>query len=455
MVPDHAHGLVNELMDGRISRGAFVGRALALGLTMGALAPILDLYDRSTAEAAGVTLNFLADSRSEFTKMMQLVPSFTKQTGIKIAMSQQQETPLRAKTGLELSAPSTNFDIIMTDFQLMRRYASAGVLEPMDTYLKGTTFKASDYQGPFLEALRYKGKLYGLPLYQDCNILMYRADIFEQLKLRVPDTMTDLQNVARAITAADKSKGMYGIALRGQRGMGVNEWTFPAFLEAFGGRYYKNYPKDLHPALDTPQAVAALTYYVNLIKSYAPPGAANYSYVEVQNDLIQGRASMIIDSATLGIRAEDPKQSPVAGKLGYALVPKGPGGRHPGFYTWAVVIPVHSQHKAAAAKFLAWLLSPQIAPQIGWSAPNQALNKVYNIPAYKGYSQSQPLITVMKQSLAIADPDYRPRVPQEDEVGTAISVAISNAIAGTQSPAQALKQANAQVTQIMHQAGYF
>jgi hypothetical protein len=60
------------------------------------------------AEAAKVTLNFLADSRSEFVNMQKLLPDFTKATGIDVKMTQLQETPLRAKTGLELSAPTTS-----------------------------------------------------------------------------------------------------------------------------------------------------------------------------------------------------------------------------------------------------------------------------------------------------------------------------------------------------------
>ncbi len=403
-----------------------------------------------------VTINFMADSRSEFVKMQELLPAFTEETGISVNMVQLQETPLRAKTGLELSAPSTEMDVIMTDFQLMKKYASEGVLEPLDGYLANIpTFNRSDYQPPFLEALTYEDALYGLPLYQDANILMYRADIFKELGLDVPDTVEELEAAAAAITEWGKDKGFYGIALRGQRGMGVNEWTWPTFLWAYGGSYYKDFPNDMHPNLDSPEALAALEYYVNLINNYAPPGAANYSYVEVQTDLMQDKVGMILDSATLGIRAENPAESKVAGKLGYALVPQGPGGRQPGFYTWTVVIPAKSTHKEAAAKFMAWMLSPEIAPQLGWSAPNQALEQVYNIPAYPGYDQSEPLIDIMKQSLALADPDYRPRVPEQTEVGTEVSIAISDAIAGTKSPQQALQDANAAIDVIMANAGYY
>ncbi len=419
-------------------------------------------YEMSTepAEAAApmeeVTINFMADSRSEFVNMQELLPDWTVDSGISVNMVQLQETPLRAKTGLELSAPSTDIDVIMTDFQLMKKYAEAGVLAPLDECLEGSgRFDEANYQTPFLDALRYEGQLYGLPLYQDTNILMYRADVFAELGLDVPETVEELEEVAAAITEWGKDQGMYGIALRGQRGMGVNEWTWPAFLWAYGGSYYKDFPNDMHPNLDSPEAIAALEYYVNMINNYAPPGAANYSYIEVQTDLMQGNAAMIIDSATLGIRAENPDESKAAGKLGYAVMPGGDGGQQPGFYTWSVVVPAEAENKAAACEFLAWLLDPEVAPDIGWSAPDQALEQVYSIPAYPGYDQSQPLIDVMKDSLALADADYRPRAPEQTEVGTAISVAISEAIAGDKTPEQALKDANEAIDKIMQKAGYY
>ena len=66
-----------------------------------------------------------------------------------------------------------------------------------------------------------------------------------------------------------------------------------------------------------------------------------------------------------------------------------------------------------------------------------------------------PLIDIMKQSLALADPDYRPRVPEQTEVGTEVSIAISDAIAGTKTPEQALQDANVAIDAIMAKAGYY
>lgn len=406
--------------------------------------------DKAAADSnEPVVINFMADNRSELVKMQELLPAFEKENNIKVNWMQLQETPLRSKTGLELSSPSTDIDVIMVDFLFMNKYAKAGYLAPLDEYMgSDSTFRESDYQPPFIDAIKYEGKQYAVPLYQDCNILVYRADLYAKYNLNVPKTFEELEYNAKVIH--ENEPGVAGITMRGQRGQGVNEWTWPTFLRGFGGTYYDD---NMMGNLDTPEAIAALDYYANILNKYGPEGVANFSYIEVQTGFAQGQAAMFIDSASLAPRCEDPTASKVAGKIGYAVVP-GKVETQPGFYSWTLVVPAKSKRQAAAAKFLEWIVSPEIAPQLGWSAPNIALETVYDVAPYAGYDQSEPLVKVMKDSLALADPDYRPRTDQASEVGTRVSIAISEVLAGEKTAAQALKEADADIDQIMKEAGY-
>jgi multiple sugar transport system substrate-binding protein/sorbitol/mannitol transport system substrate-binding protein len=399
----------------------------------------------------GVTINLLADNRPEFDKMLQLYPEFEARTGIKLNFTQLQETPLRAKTGLELAAPSTDIDVIMMDFTFVAKYSAANYLEAMDDYLaKIPSYKQTDFMQSFLDGCSYQGKLYAVPINQDCSILMYRADIFKELNLNVPKTFEDLEDVCRKIKAAHPE--MSAIAMRGARGGGVNEWTWPSFLWGFGGQYYDF--NTYKATLNSPAAVQALDYYARILKNYGPVGVANYSYMEVQTDLMQGNTAMIIDSASLAPRCEDPVNSKVAGKLGYDVVPGLPGKAQPGFYAWTLAVPRNSRNKAAAAEFVAWLASPEIGPKVGWSAPNQALQQVYSTPAYRDYSQSKGLYNVMIESLAIANPDFRPRINEGSEISTRVSEAISSVLAGETNARAAMDAANTDVEKILRDAGY-
>jgi ABC-type glycerol-3-phosphate transport system substrate-binding protein len=399
----------------------------------------------------GVTINLMADNRSEFDKMLQLYPEFEKRTGIKINWMQLQETPLRSKTGLELAAPSTDIDVIMMDFTFVAKYSAAGYLEPLDAHLaKIPTYKASDFMKPFNDACSYNGSLFAVPINQDSSILYYRADIFKELGISVPKTFEDLENACKKIKAARSD--IYPIAMRGARGAGLNEWVWPSFLWGFGGQYYDF--KTYKATLNSPESIRSLEYYANLQLNYGPPGIADYTNWETQADMMQGKIAMMVDSASIAIRCEDPVNSKVAGKLGYDVVPGLPGKVQPGFYAWTLAIPKNSRNKAAAAEFIAWLASPDIAIKVGWSAPNQALKQVYNIPPFPGYAGGKNLYDVMTESLALANPDFRPRINEGSEISTRVSEAISAVLSKQTSAKAALDACNADVDKILKDAGY-
>lgn len=234
--------------------------------------------------------------------------------------------------------------------------------------------------------------------------------------------------------------------------MGVSEWTWPSILAGYGGSYYTD---DMKANLDSQEAVQALQFYKDILLNYGPDGVANYSYTEVQNDMMQGTTAMMIDSATLAVRCEDPEASTVAGKLAYAVIPSdGVHDPQPGFYSWDLIIPAGSSNKEAAAQLLEWIISPEISIQLGFSAPNQALESVYSVEAYEGLEGALSLYDCMEASLSLADPDFRPRIPEESEVGEMVSIAVSDSLSGTAAVEEALETCNTQVQQILDDAGY-
>lgn len=397
-----------------------------------------------------VTINLLADNRAEFTKMLELYPEFEAATGIKLNFTQLEETPLRSKTGLELAAPSTDIDVIMMDFTFVSKFSKAGYLQELDDLLsKEPTFKKEDFMQSFIDGCSYEGKLYAVPINQDCSIMMYRADIFKELGLNVPKNFEELEAVCKAIK--DAKPEMSAIVMRGARGAGVNEWTWPTFLWGFGGKYYDDNYKAV---LNSPESIQSAEYYTNLLKNYGPQGVANYSYIEAQTDFAQGNAAILIDSATLAVRCENPESSKIAGKIGYALVPGLPGKEQPGFYAWTLAIPKNSAKQEAATKFVAWLASPEIASKVGWSAPNQALQAVYSVPAYADYDQAKSLYDTMLESLKLANPDFRPRIDCGSEISTRVSEAISSILAGEKDAKTAMEACNTDVDKILKDNGY-
>jgi len=92
----------------------------------------------------------------------------------------------------------------------------------------------------------------------------------------------------------------------------------PTLSLAYGGKWFD---EKWEPQFNGKEGVAALNKYVELLQNYAPPGAANYGWVEIQNGLLDGHIAMVIDVEFMGLLSEDPKISKVVGKMGHTYIP--------------------------------------------------------------------------------------------------------------------------------------
>ena len=68
----------------------------------------------------------------------------------------------------------------------------------------------------------------------------------------------------------------------------------------------------------TPPAIDAFTFYGNLAKNYGPPNSVKNSWPENVALFQQGKVAMFCDASVFKVNVEDPTQSQVVGKVGYA-----------------------------------------------------------------------------------------------------------------------------------------
>lgn len=92
---------------------------------------------------------------------------------------------------------------------------------------------------------------------------------------------------------------------------------------------------------------------------------------------------MIADADFFAANYEDPAKSKVAGKVGYALVPAGPGGKsYAGLWTWALGINKATKNKEAAWLFVEWATSQRtlLNATVGYRNYNPSRQSVTNDP---------------------------------------------------------------------------
>lgn len=90
-------------------------------------------------------------------------------------------------------------------------YVAKGVIEPLDSYFNKWSDK-DQFVPATLTPLTIDGKLYGIPYNTNARGLIYRKDILEKYKLKVPTTWNELISTAQQISKLTNKK-MWGLFL--------------------------------------------------------------------------------------------------------------------------------------------------------------------------------------------------------------------------------------------------
>lgn len=410
---------------------------------------------------AGTTITFAAQFHPSVQGIKPLLPEFEEQTGIKVVVDEYPYPDIITKQEVAYSAGGSSFDVGMMDPLILLTWFNAGWVDPLDDYMSNEALTDAELvnMGDFLDKAVVQltdpntGQLFGLPIYAESIELMYRKDIFEEKGVKVPETMEELMSAAAQVH--DPDAGITGISLRGDRGAGLNVYIWTSFLTAYGGQYFD---ENWKPMLDSPEAIAAAEYYAELLNNYGFPGPASIGWEATLTNMQQGNVAMIIDATVFAGPLESPKDSTVNGNVGYAMVPAGPAGRAPSLSAWGMFIPSSSQNKEAAWQFIQWATSRDIQLRSAVIGPRSDVTRksVWESPEFKGLKQdwgdwSEVTLASLEESL----PDYRPRISNWPEVGDRLGVALSEVISQQRSAEEALTEANAEITQMMIDAGYY
>ena len=193
---------------------------------------------------------------------------------------------------------------------------------------------------PVREALTVDGKTWGLPLAMKSVALFYNKSLIPD----PPRTLEALVGLARAHT--DGSKGTYGLAYP------VTDFYFhAAFLTGFGGGIFDGAHR---PALDTPEAVAALEFVRRLAleERVIPEEPTSVLVTSLFN---QGRAAMVING---------PWFTGEIHGIDYGVVPlpmNGPRALRPFLSVEAAIVSGRAREPEGARAFARFLVSPASA----------------------------------------------------------------------------------------------
>jgi sorbitol/mannitol transport system substrate-binding protein len=423
------------------------------------------LLSAITALAQQKSVTIAVVNNPDMIELKKLSSKFEeKNPDIKLNWVVAEENIVRQRITTDVSQGSGQFDIVFIGLYETPIFAKKGWLTEMANL--PADYDVDDVFKSLRDGLSNDGKLYALPFYGESSMLMYRKDLFDEKGLKMPDqpTYDDIAKFAEALT--DKSKGMYGITLRGQPGWGENMAFLGTMLNTFGATWFD---MSWHPTIDTPEWKKTINFYIDLLKKYGPPGATSNGFNENLTLMTSGKAAMWIDATVAGGMLENAKQSQVAGKMGYAQAPieATPNGSH-WLWSWAFAIPKSAKQAEAAEKFAVWATSKDyiklVADDLGWgSVPPGTRTSTYDNPEYQ---KAAPFAATTLKAMQTADPTNPAirkvpytgiqfvGIPEFQSIGQVTGQQIAGALAGKLTVDQALKNSQNAAERAMVQGGY-
>ena len=363
------------------SGASLLGCTLA-GSTLGALS-----RQAFAAAAKPASLNMLyATSEADSDAIKAALPDFKAAMGFDINLDTMPYNALQQKAFAELASGSSYYDIMIVDTPWMP--ALTNKIEPItDMVLDGALsadlnvkdfipkvffdtavykrdasnlhFDKTDVVDP--AAIKAGGfDIFGLPMQANALTLAYRKDLFDDpanqkaykektgKDLAPPKDWDEFTAIAQFFT--DPSKRRWGTTLMA----GAGDWAtddFKTLLAGFGGDGHLVNDK-FEPTFDSPEGVAALTFYADLIngKKVTPPGTTSASWDNVATSFSDGLTAMTMNYHDLSLSPS------VKGSVAYAVIPMGKSiGPH--FGTWMLSVNSFSKNKEWAYRAIQWFTS--------------------------------------------------------------------------------------------------
>ena len=427
--------------------------ALSAVACLATSAAIADPY----AAYRGTTITVSWPTLGHFQLAETVLDEFEQETGINVEVEAIPYLGLRDRQMTELSRDVGEFDLVSWVIMWKGEYVSNGLLSPLQPFFDNAELADPDYDveeiaGAYLVSGGLVGgekgylqgpgaKLYGVPYGAETSMMAYRKDIFEDLGIGVPQTYTELSQAIERLHDA-------GIPALTSRGAGGNDVTFAWLLHLgpLGGEIFDD---NWEPQINSPEAIEAATFLRRVFET-GPAGMDRFNFGQSTFEFLSGGAAMYLDNIKVASAVKDRNLTGLQEQIAFAPHPRGRecSAETGGF---SIGIPANSQNKEAAFLLLQYLTSKsgdQRMVDLG-SDPIRVSTMINNLT-------EQPEYNAVIGSLACADTDWRPLIPEWNAIqNDVLGPALLEVTRTDESVAAIMDRANQQLKSLMTEAGYY
>jgi len=434
---------------GPVSRRSFVkGLGGAAALPALVTLPRLSLAQDAAAYAnaidwrqfAGQTIALTGAIHPWSSAIAPLLPDFTGLTGINVVTDFRLETTYLGAIPIQLARGNITPDVFM--FTTYGQGISGGWLEPLNAFYSDRSLTDRGWydEDDLLKTARAfplwsDGERYAVPITSEAMTVFINGDARVAKHLPVPKTFEELLATAKTL----KSDAMSGIAMRAQAG-GNSSPPAMGFVFSYGGAMIR----DNKAAFASPEAIAAVEMYGQLLGQAGPAGIGNYEWYNVLDDFIQARTALAIDSSNFATDISNPAKSRVARQAEFAAFPHLAGRVPVPFMShWQACINAKSRNKRAAFLFLLWATSKPTSLQTAAAGLATTRVSAWSSEGFKKAFGAQAAEAALT-NLQNADVERAKAIlfhPQSRPILDAFMIGVNEVVSGTKSAKAAMTAA--------------
>jgi sn-glycerol 3-phosphate transport system substrate-binding protein len=358
-----------------------------------------------------------------------------------------QDSITKALTAVKSGEPPVTSILLSTDmFSLIDEDA----IVPFDELVKTPDDQAwlKSFYPAFMENSQTGGKTWGIPFQRSTIVLYYNKEAFKEAGLdpnKAPANWKEMAEFGEKLTKRDASGKVT------QWGVQIPSSGFPYWL--FQGLAIENGVNLMNAAgtevyYDKPEVIAALQYWVDLVKKYKVHPEGIVEWGTTPKDFFERKVAMMW--TTTGNLTNVKNNAKF--DFGVAMLPSGKQRGSPtgggNFYIFKKSTPAQRE---AAFKFIKWVTTPARAAQWGIETGYVAVRAdAWDTPVMKQYVAGFPAAAVARDQLPFAKAELSTHDNQR--VTKALNDGLQAALLGTKTPEAAMKDAQREADRILKAA---
>ena len=379
-----------------------------------------------------------------------LVKEFETATGTPVRIIRQPADTDQRRQGLvvPLRSGQTDPDVFLMDVAWLGQFAASGWLQPLDEFVQADDYHTGFFFKRVVElADRHGTNLIALPVNVDVGLLYYRRDLLERFGYaRPPETWEELlamsERVQKEIRSAEPR--FFGYIWQGARYEGL----ICNFLEVAASNRGGFHVDAAGIRVDSPENRQALLFMHGLIheSGVSPPNTFTEMKEEEVRSQFENGLALFERNWPYAWALHNAPDSAIRGMVGIAPLPHFEGGESAGTLGgWHIGISDASDQKEAAWAFLKFAVSLDVQRRmvagLGW---NSARRDVYQDAELL---EQQPHLVHLRGVMEHATP--RPLVPYYTQLSEVLQSRINSALAGQDTPEEALRLAEEDLARVV------